>query len=216
MRPAGRRPLLRPGAPPLTVSVDLRQIRPHEIILHDPSRRVPCEDASMIWTAPPVVVTDGPMVGEDRPILEAYLAFQRSTLLSRCAGLTGDQLAQPAVPPSNLTLLGLIRHMAKVERIWFRERIGGEQLPPMYDPAHGKDADFTDLDPELAADDYARLLTEARLADAAMAARSFDDTIGHGDDVMSVRMVYLHMSGEYAQHNGHADLIRERLDGTTG
>jgi Protein of unknown function (DUF664) len=123
---------------------------------------------------------------------------------------------QATVPPSNLTLLGLIRHMAKVERTWFRERVSGEQLPPMYDPAQGKDADFTDLDPELAADDYARLLTEARLTAEAVAARSFDDTFRYGEIVISVRMVYVHMIGEYAQHNGHADLIRERLDGTTG
>ena len=168
------------------------------------------------WTAPPAALTDGPMTGDDRAMLEAYLAYQRSKLLSRCAGLTGDQLARATVPPSNLTLLGLIRHMAKVERIWFRERIGGEQLPPMYDPAQGKDADFTDLDPELAAEDYARLLTESRLAVEAVAGRSFDDTIRHGDDVMSIRMVHVHMIGEYAQHNGHADLIRERLDGETG
>jgi hypothetical protein len=170
----------------------------------------------MTWTAPPTPPADGPMTGGDRPMLEAYLAFQRSKLLSRCAGLTGAQLAQPTIPPSNLTLLGLIRHMAKVERTWFRERIIGEQLPPMYDPAQGKDADFTDLDPDLAADDYARLLTEARLAAEAVAARSFDDTIRYGGEVISVRMVYVHMIGEYAQHNGHADLIRERLDGMTG
>ena len=170
----------------------------------------------MTWTTPPAALADGPMTGDDRPMLEAYLAFQRSQLLSKCAGLTGDQLAQATVPPSNLTLLGLIRHMAKVERTWFRERIDGEQFPPMYDPAQGKDADFTDLDPALAADDYARLLTESRLASEAVAARSFDDTIRHGEDVMSVRMVYVHMIGEYAQHNGHADLIRERLNGKTG
>ena len=170
----------------------------------------------MTWTTPPAALADGPMTGDDRPMLEAFLAFQRSQLLSKCAGLTGDQLAQATVPPSNLTLLGLIRHMAKVERTWFRERIDGEQFPPMYDPAQGKDADFTDLDPALAADDYARLLTESRLASEAVAARSFDDTIRHGEDVMSVRMVYVHMIGEYAQHNGHADLIRERLDGKTG
>jgi uncharacterized damage-inducible protein DinB len=159
---------------------------------------------------------DGPLTGDDRPMLESYLAWQRGNLLSRCAGLTGEQLAQATVPPSNLTLLGLIRHLAKVERTWFRERIGGEQLAPMYDPAKGKDADFEDLDPARAAEDYERLVTECRLADEAAAARSFDDTVDVRGDDTSVRMVYIHMIGEYAQHNGHADLIRERLDGVTG
>jgi uncharacterized damage-inducible protein DinB len=170
----------------------------------------------MIWIAPTVELADGPLSGADRPILASVLAWQRSKLLSRCAGLTGEQLAERTVPPSRLALLGLIRHMAKVERIWFRQRIGGQQLDPMYDPALGKDADFEDLDPARAADDYDRLVTECRLADEAAAARSLDDTIEVGEDVMSLRMVYIHMIAEYAQHNGHADLIRERLDGVTG
>ena len=159
------------------------------------------------------------MTGEDRPMLEAYLDFQRARLLSRCAGLTGDELARPTVPPSNLTLLGLIRHLARVERIWFRERIGGEQLPPMYDAGdedRDRQAPFTDLDPERAPEDYDRLLTETRLARETAASRSFDDVIEWRGELMSLRMIHIHVIGEYAQHNGHADLIRERLDGTVG
>jgi uncharacterized damage-inducible protein DinB len=170
----------------------------------------------MSWTVPAVPLDDGPVVGSERAILESFLAGQRSMLLVKCAGLTGEQLAEHAVPPSGLTLLGLIRHMAKVERIWFRQRIGGEAVEPMYDPALGKDADYEDLDPARAEADYARLVTESRLADAAAATASLDDTITWGGEVMSVRAVYVHMIQEYAQHNGHADLIRERLDGVTG
>jgi hypothetical protein len=170
----------------------------------------------MTWTVPRAEPADWALSGADRPILEGFLAWQRSALLSKCAGLTGDQLAERTVPPSNLALLGLIRHMAKVERIWFRERFGGQQLAPMYDPALGKDADFEDLDPAYAAGDYDRLVAECRLADQAAAARSLDDTIVVGADVMSLRSVYIHMIAEYAQHNGHADLIRERLDGVSG
>jgi hypothetical protein len=170
----------------------------------------------MTWTAPAVEPADGPLSGDDRPILESYLAWQRGTLLTKCAGLTGEQLAERTVPPSGLSLLGLLRHMAKVERNWFRERIGGQRLAPMYDPAGGVDADFDNLDPARASDDYDRLTAECALADQAAAARSFDDTITVGDDVWSVRMVYLHMIGEYARHNGHADLLRERIDGATG
>jgi uncharacterized damage-inducible protein DinB len=171
----------------------------------------------MTWTAPtPAPTADGPLVGDDRPILEAFLAWQRATLLTICAGLTGEQLAERAVRPSTLSLLGLVRHMAKVERVWFRERVAGEVLEPMYDPARGKDADFTDVDPAEAEDAFARLREECRLADAAAQARSFDETFGLRGEVYSLRLVYVHMIAEYARHNGHADLLRERIDGVTG
>ena len=102
----------------------------------------------MTWTAPvPPPLVDGPLVGADRPILEGFLAWQRSTLLTICSGLTGEQLAQPSIPPSTLTLLGLVRHLAKVERTWFRIRAAGEPIEPLYDPALGKDHDFDALDP---------------------------------------------------------------------
>jgi uncharacterized damage-inducible protein DinB len=170
----------------------------------------------MTWTAPEVSLPDVPLSGDDRPILEGFLAWHRALLRRKCAGLTGEQLAQCAVPPSNLSLLGLVRHMAKVERTWFRERIAGQEFEPMYDAALGADADFEDLDPDHAEADYARFVEECRLADEALAAApSYDDTITARTDVMSVRTVVLHMIEEYAQHNGHADLLRERVDGTT-
>ena len=171
----------------------------------------------MVWTAPiPAPIADEPLVGDDRPILESFLAWQRRTLLNICAGLTGEQLAERASPPSNLSLLGLVRHLAKVERTWFRERATGEPFAPMYDPDKGKDADFDDLQPALAESDFARFTEECRLADAAAAKMSFDDTFTHRGQTYSLRVVYVHMLTEYARHNGHADLLRERIDGTTG
>ena len=171
----------------------------------------------MTWTVPSPSLADGPMTGDDRAILEGYLNYQRSTLLNICAGLTGEQLARRPIPSSNLSLLGLIRHLAKVERIWFRQRAAGQPVPPMYDPARGKDADFNDAAEAEAEADIARLQEEWRLADAAAAGLDFDDTLdtGHGD-TFSVRMMYVHLIGEYARHNGHADLLREALDGVTG
>ncbi|MGH3507584.1 MAG: DinB family protein [Nocardioidaceae bacterium] len=170
----------------------------------------------MTWTAPDVSLPDGPLTGDDRPMLEGYLDWHRAYLQHKCAGLTGGQLAQCSVPPSNLSLLGLVRHMAKVERKWFRERIGAAQLEPMYDEATlGRDADFEDLDPSRARADYERLLEECRLASQALAQASYEDTIMARDGEMSVRAVVIHMIEEYAQHNGHADLLREALDGTT-
>lgn len=171
----------------------------------------------MTWTAPiPVEPPDGPLVGGDRPILEAFLAEQRCVLLKRCAGLTADQLAERAVPPSNLALLGLIRHLAKVERTWFRLRADGQDVGPLYDLALGKDHDFNDLVSANAEADYARYIEECRLADEAAAHLAFDDTFMHNDEMYSLRLVYVHMVAEYARHNGHADLLRERIDGTTG
>ncbi|TXS05129.1 DinB family protein [Streptomyces sp. col6] len=170
----------------------------------------------MTWTAPDATRTPGSLVADERETLTGYLNWFRSTLLQKCAGLTGEQLTERTVPPSNLTLLGLLRHMAKVERTWFRERFGGQELAPMYDPAKGKDADFEDLDPAAAAGDYARLVEECRLADEIIAGASLDDTFTHNGEVFSLRLVHVHMIGEYARHIGHADLVRERLDGVTG
>lgn len=174
----------------------------------------------MTWTAPnPPELADGPLVGNDRPILEGYLAWQRHTLLNLCAGLTGEQLAMRAVPPSNLSLLGLVRHLAKVERIWFRQRAGGQDVDPMYGPPHAtdpKDADFDELDPTHADLDFARYTDECRLADAAVANLGFDDTFTANGETYSLRVTYVHMITEYARHNGHADLLRELIDGTTG
>jgi Protein of unknown function (DUF664) len=172
--------------------------------------------SGMTWTAPEVSLPEGPLTGDERPILEGFLEWQRASLRRKCGGLTGAQLAECAVPPSNLSLLGLLRHMAIVERIWFRERIARQQLEPMYDPALGQDADFEDLVPDRAQADYERLIEECRLADEALRAASYDDTITTQRlGVMSVRTVVIHMIEEYAQHNGHADLLRERIDGTT-
>ncbi|MFD8691082.1 DinB family protein [Streptomyces sp. NPDC059651] len=170
----------------------------------------------MTWTAPEATRTGGSLVAGEREMLTGYLAWFRATLLRKCAGLTGEQLAERTTPPSNLSLLGLLRHMAKVERTWFRQRFAGQDLAPMYDPQQGKDADFEDLDPALAAEDHARLVEECRLADEIVAGASFDDTFVHNGEVFSLRLVHVHMIGEYARHIGHADLVRERLDGVTG
>jgi uncharacterized damage-inducible protein DinB len=170
----------------------------------------------MAWTAPTPAPVDGPVTGDDRPMLEGYLAWQRSTLLNICAGLTAEQLAERAVPPSNLSLLGLVRHLTKVERIWFRIRAAHEDIAPVYDPALPKDTDFEDLDPARAPDELAQYVEECRLADAAAAGLPWDHPVESRDDTWSLRFVYVHMVGEYARHNGHADLLRERVDGTTG
>ena len=170
----------------------------------------------MTWTAPTPSPVDGPLTGDDRPILEGFLNWQRSTLLNICAGLTGEQLASRPIPASNLSLLGLVRHLAKVERTWFRQRAAGQPVEAMYDPALGKDADFNDLRAAEAKADIERLQDEWHLADEAVANMAFGDTFDVNGTEFSLRMVYVHMIYEYSRHNGHADLLRESIDGVTG
>lgn len=170
----------------------------------------------MTYSVPAPSPVDGPLFGPDRPMITTYLGWHRITLLNICAGLTGDQLALRPIPASNLSLLGLIRHMAKVERTWFRIRAAAEPVEPLYDPALGKDTDFDDLDPAEAEAAVERLQAEWVASDAAVAGLELDHTVDVHGETFSLRMMYLHMIAEYARHNGHADLLRETIDGTTG
>ncbi|MGH3391797.1 MAG: DinB family protein [Actinomadura sp.] len=171
----------------------------------------------MSWTAPEITRGHAePLVGDERTMLEGWLEWQRTTLLRKCAGLTGEQLARRAVPPSDLSLLGLVRHMAKAERLWFRQRVGGAELPRLH-PAG--EADIHAAKAAGAEADYATLLSEWEACRAVAARASLDDEFtmeSWGPRRVSVRWVYIHMIEEYARHNGHADLLRERIDGVTG
>ena len=173
----------------------------------------------MTWTAPDETRTDPPTVAAERAALEGWLEFHRSTLLGKCQGLTGEQLARRAVPPSSLSLLGLVRHMTDVERAWFRIRAAGEPgLAFRYSTAEFPDGDFDFAEPPGAEADLAAYWQECELARAAVAGRSLDDTFFHQRYAATIdlRWVYLHMIEEYARHNGHADLLREQIDGATG
>jgi uncharacterized damage-inducible protein DinB len=171
--------------------------------------------AGMTWTAPLPESPDFSLTSPERRLLEDLLDWHRSVLLRICGGLTAEQMATRALPPSNLTLLGLVRHMAKVERIWFRQRIGRQPIEPLYG-GPGAPEDFADIDASTAQTALEELQEECRQARAAAVGADLDDTIDWRGQDMSVRMIYLHMIGEYARHNGHADLLREQLDGVTG
>lgn len=173
----------------------------------------------MPWTAPHVERPEPPNTADERTALESWLDWHRRTLLGKCAGLTADQLKRRAVEPSTLSLLGLIRHMAEVERAWFRRRVAGEDLDFLYCSIEDNpDGDFDDVDAADAEADFATYEREVDLAHKAAAGRSLDDTFvhAHRQVTMDVRWVYCHMIEEYARHNGHADLLRERIDGATG
>ncbi len=168
----------------------------------------------MSWTAPEVERVDEPFVGDELTMLTGWLEWHRSTLLSKCAGLTGEQLAQWSVPPSNLSLLGLVRHMTDVERNWFRRRFLGEEVPAVYPAA---DEDFDAADPAHADTDLARFQDECEASRKVLVGADLDHTFAHPKlGAMSLRWVVVHMIEEYARHNGHADLLRERIDGVTG
>ena len=168
------------------------------------------------WTAPfpdPALLQDaGPLTGPDRPMLEGYLNFCRATLLNIGAGLTAEQLAARPLPTS-LSLLGLVRHLRKVERVWFRIRAAGQDVP---NPFPDEDSDFDQARAETAEAELAAYRAECEAVDAAVKEVSFEHTVEVRGEVLSLRMVYLHVICEYQRHNGHADLIREALDGVTG
>jgi uncharacterized damage-inducible protein DinB len=169
------------------------------------------------WTAPAVDRNAEPKVGDERTLLEGWLDFHRDTLLMKCAGLTAEQLKLRAVEPSTLTLLGLVRHMALVERSWFRERAAGQDVPWLYSTEDNLDGDFDDVDDADAEADFATYRAGLHEVRAAVADLPLEHEFATSrTPAISLRWVYLHMIEEYARHNGHADLLRERIDGVTG
>jgi uncharacterized damage-inducible protein DinB len=171
------------------------------------------------WTAPQVERIEPGLILAERQALEAWLDFHRDTLLRKCAGLTAGQLKERAVPPSRLSLLGLVRHMTEVERWWFRIHAASTDMSFPYDPDQ-TGQDFEALDDADAAANIEAFKREVEHARAAVAGKQLDDVVpshaDHPERTRDVRWIYLHMIEEYARHNGHADLIRERIDGVTG
>jgi uncharacterized damage-inducible protein DinB len=154
---------------------------------------------------------------DERSMLESMIEWHRSTLLRKCAGLDGAQLAARSVPPSTLSLLGLVRHLADAERAWFRRHFLGQDLPEVHARADHPDAAFDEAGPDTAEADYRQLLAERELCRAAAAGRSLDQPCAHPDfSRWTLRWVYAHMVEEYARHNGHADLLRQAIDGASG
>jgi uncharacterized damage-inducible protein DinB len=165
---------------------------------------------------------DPSLEAAERPMLEDWLEYHRATLALKCEGLDDEQLRLRAVPPSNLSLVGLVRHMAEVERWWFRVVLAGEQIGDVYGTPEDPDADFDDVDEASGVEAFAtwrsecdqartRAAEHADLADVGVPPQG-----GKAGQRVSLRWIYLHMVEEYARHNGHADLLRERIDGSVG
>jgi uncharacterized damage-inducible protein DinB len=158
-----------------------------------------------------------PYILDDRPMLESWLEFHRTTLLMKCEGL--DDVARKARPVASslLSLHGLLRHMAEVERNWFRRVLLSEPETPdiWYDPAI-EDSELVPLDEADWPSDLAAWEAECEASRRSAAAHALEDTGLRRGQPVSLRWIYLHMIEEYARHNGHADLIREMVDGQVG
>ncbi|MFI6906943.1 DinB family protein [Nonomuraea sp. NPDC050394] len=160
-----------------------------------------------------------PLIADEREMLRSYLDFHRATLAMKCDDLSDEQLRSRSMPPSTLSLMALVRHMAEVERHWFRRVVNGEDLPMVWsatlwdfqtaydDTGATREETFGTWEAEV---EHARRIERA--------ATSLDLTAYNArwEAEVSLRMVMLHLIHEYARHNGHADFLREAVDGTVG
>jgi uncharacterized damage-inducible protein DinB len=163
--------------------------------------------------------TDGGFTDE-RTTLTGYLRDYRLTLELKCAGLDAAGLARQSVEPSNLSLLGLVRHLTDVERRWFRQVLDGQDVPFLYRTEDDRDAAFDRAIADPAVVDAAWAAWRAEVSFAEQFVEEAPDlevsgTYGEGE-VIRLREVLVHMIEEYARHAGHADLLRERIDGRVG
>jgi uncharacterized damage-inducible protein DinB len=161
---------------------------------------------------------DPPRIADEREMLRVFLDFHRATLAMKCDGLSDDDLRRRSMPPSTLSLLGLVRHMAEVERTWFRRVIGGEDVPFVWS-ARGDFQEAYDPTGATRSEAFDAWRAEVERSRRIEAEAESLDVTGHfarwGEDV-SLRFVMLHLIHEYARHNGHADFLREGIDGTVG
>jgi uncharacterized protein DUF664 len=161
---------------------------------------------------------DPPPVADERTMLDAYLDFQRETLALKCTDVAGRKHSEQLVPPSGLSLHGLVRHLAGVERWWLHMQFAGDDVEILYYSDDDPNQDFDSLDGDF---DEALAVWRAQVArsrEIVAAAASLDDTGTRFADgtAFSLRWVLLRLIAEYARHAGHADLLRERIDGSVG
>lgn len=161
-----------------------------------------------------------PPMPDERSTLMTYLRDNRLTLEMKCAGLGAEGMAARSVPPSTLSLLGLVRHLADVERGWMRRFMAGLDAPPRFSTPDDRDGEFDNAiaDPALVEQAWAAWRAECAFTDAYVAEAPDLDVVGADPDSMhkTLRHVLVHLIEEYARHNGHADLLRELIDGRIG
>jgi hypothetical protein len=169
---------------------------------------------------------DGPRLGDERATLVETLRSARLTLEMKCAGLDAEAMARRSVEPSTMSLLGLVRHLAEMERATFRAMLAGQDVPRLFCSDTDRDGDFDGAvpDPRVVAEAWDAWRAEVEFAtrfvtDAPSLDVTGDDPLnlhGSGGGAMSLREALVGMIYEYARHMGHADLLRERIDGRIG
>jgi len=181
---------------------------------------VSCVESQSLWQSggmDPFPRVPEPADGDERSVLLGWLAFHRNALEANCAGLDADQLVARSAPPSPLSLLGLVRHITEMERVYAAWALGPSE------PLAWVWGEYTDDGPEWDIDADAAMVEESmsawerekRVADVRIEQHKALDSVGKGNG-FSLRWNLQKLVGEYARHNGHADLIRERIDGQTG
>lgn len=162
--------------------------------------------------------TGPPHFGTEREMLRAFLDYHRATLAMKCRGLTDEELRQHSMPPSTLTLLGLVRHLAEVERAWFRRVFEDHDAPMVWSATTDFQAAY-DASRSTRAEAFAAWEAEVETSRRIERAAASLDLAGYQprwEEEVSLRMVMLHVLLEYGRHNGHADLLREGVDGAVG
>jgi hypothetical protein len=164
--------------------------------------------------------TDGPMTGAERAVLDHWLDLYRDTVLLKIAGLTADQLVRRSVPPSSMSLIGVVRHLTEVEAYWLRVVLLDEpDVPDYYCTVDSRDGDFDDVDRDTAAADVATYRAELDITRTNAAQWTDLDSPVRGlrkNEPVNLRWILVHLIEEYARHLGHIDLLREAVDGRTG
>ncbi|WP_329571390.1 DinB family protein [Kitasatospora sp. NBC_01266] len=179
---------------------------------------IPPQNLAPSWPAELDTRSRPPRAGEERETLTAFLDWHRATFELKTAGLSAEQLAEKSVAPSGMSLHGILRHLAGVERWWFGLQFAGLELPQLYysDDNPDQDFEFTGADP---AQDFGAWQAECERSRGIVAAAPSLDVLAAAPmtgEPISLRRILVTMIAEYARHNGHADLLRERLDGLTG
>jgi hypothetical protein len=157
---------------------------------------------------------DPPRIAGERSMLESWLDYWRASLLHKCAGLTDEQLTERSCPPSPMSLIGLVRHMVEMER-GYAYRVADRETPLLYCTDASPEGDFEDVSAVAVQDDLATFREHSDRSRKILAGLALDDLFGR-DERYSIRWVYHYLIKEYARHLGHADLLRERIDGVTG
>ncbi|MFD7442536.1 DinB family protein [Streptomyces sp. NPDC059909] len=159
-----------------------------------------------------------PLRGNERETLRAYLDFHRATLAMKCQGLSDEDLRRRSMPPSTLSLLGLVRHMAEVERTWFRRVIAAEDIPLVWSDEGDYQVayDATKATRSEAFDAWETEIEHSRRIEREAESLEVTGYQPRWGEHVSLRLVMLHLIHEYARHNGHADFLREGIDGTVG